>query len=419
MPGNPGFEFEIEFVSNFGVRLYNADGTDTPVLLTTLAEDDYSQRAVAITSQCSNPDYFYDFYMPLSVVQTFFPTITEATPLRMVGNTVISTQSALRGPISDINGVNDSAYGSNPDNPWEDLIDGQVPTPLDSAATSGFPPIRSTPPVVSSPIAGGATTVNGTSVEAPGSVIILYMDGDSVGTTTVLGDQSWTLNVTALNVGDVVSATVLAPGKSVSLLSNEVIAGGTCSSPPAITCNSAKGIGGNGPASAPTGTTIRIYRFSAPTIAWQTLATSGTNTWLYNCAGGTTNCTGGGPNCMPASDVYFVTAQEPSRCESGRSTLVCQGTTGTTATAVISTNPINPGLQTITGTSASGASVHLFVNGRYRTTVTAVGTNWSIAGQTYVLGETVEIIAQSGNQCPNATTATRAVTAQTLPPRGV
>lgn len=140
MPGNPGFEFEIEFVSNFGVRLYNADGTDTPVLLTTLAEDDYSQRAVAITSQCSNPDYFYDFYMPLSVVQTFFPTITEATPLRMVGNTVISTQSALRGPISDINGVNDSAYGSNPDNPWEDLIDGQVPTPLDSAATSGFPP---------------------------------------------------------------------------------------------------------------------------------------------------------------------------------------------------------------------------------------------------------------------------------------
>lgn len=411
--GNPGFELEIEYVSNFGVRLYNANGTATPTQLIELAEDDYSQRAVAITNQCGNPDYFYDFYMPLSVVQTFFPAITASTPLRMVGNTVISTQSALRGPISDINGVIDSNYG-NTDNPWIELITGQVPTPLDSTGTGGpgYPPLRATPPVVSGPISSGATTVNGTSVEAVGSTIYVYVDGVPVDTVLVLVGGTWTATTPTLSEGQVVSAKVLPTGKSLSNLSNEVTVGATCSSPPTTTCNSAKGIGGNGPAGAPTGTTIRIYASSNLSTPYQTVATTATNTWLYNCAGGTTNCTGGGPNCLP-DDNYFITAQEPGKCESTPIS-VCQSFGATAATPVITTNPINPGSVNVTGTATSGTTVYLFVNGYYIARVTATGGNWNYT-HTFVLGDVLTAQASSGANCLSAA-ASRTVTAQTTPP---
>ncbi|MDJ1497853.1 T9SS type A sorting domain-containing protein [Cytophagaceae bacterium DM2B3-1] len=408
--GNPGFEVEIELVTNFGVRLYNADGLATPTLLTTLPYAQYAQKAIAITTNCSNPDYFYDFYIPFSVITTNIPSFTPSTSVRMVANTVISTQSALAGPISDIGGVDDNAYGGNAESIWSAVIQGAVPTSLSSIGSGGsFPPQRSVAPVVNGPIASGATAVSGTSTEANGTVITVYVNGVSVGTTTVTAG-SWTLSgLSALASNASVTAAATASGKSISLQSSAVIVGSTCSSPPTISCQSNKGIGGNGPVGAPTGTTIRIYKSSG---LFQTLTTDASNAFLYNCAGGTSNCTGGGPNCMN-SEGYWITAQETGKCESVP-VFVCVGSATATATPSISTTPITPSTASVSGTSAASAKVYLYSNGYQigSTTATIAGT-WTISGLTPVLGQSITAQAISTNQCISASSSSVTVTTGT------
>ncbi len=91
-------------------------------------------------------------------------------------------------------------------------------------------------PVVNSPIASGSTSVSGTSTEADGTVIDVFVNSSSVGTTTVSGG-TWTkggllaIGTAAgslktgvgLVVGDTVKATATASGELTSAFSNEVI----------------------------------------------------------------------------------------------------------------------------------------------------------------------------------------------------
>jgi hypothetical protein len=407
--GNPGFEVEIELVTNFGVRLYNADGTASPTLLTTLAYDQYAQKSVALTTNCSNPDYFYDFYIPFSVITTFIPGFTSATQVRMVANTVISTQSALAGPISDIGGIDDNAYGGNLESIWSTVIQGAVPTSLSATTSGSFPPQRSVAPVVSGPIASSATTVSGTSSEPNGTIITVYVNGVSVGTTTVSGGTWTRTGLSALASGASITATATASGKSASLQSSAVIVGSTCSSPVTITCNSNKGIGGSGPVGAPTGTVIRIYNSSG---LFQTLATTASNTFLYNCAGGTTNCTGGGPNCLP-NGAYWVTAQESGKCESVPA-FICLGGGAATATPAILTSPITPSTTSVSGTSTANARIYLYSNGYQIGTATASALGvWSISGLSPVLGESITARALSTGLCVSAASTAVVVTTGT------
>jgi|GEM_PF-1363484 len=99
--------------------------------------------------------------------------------------------------------------------------------------------VRSTPPIVSaSLLAGSSQTIYGSSVEAAGSVITVYVNGGSVGTTTVNADGSWSLAGIPLAAGDLVKATVQAAGKSVSGDSNVVRVSADASGvtpPPVIT----------------------------------------------------------------------------------------------------------------------------------------------------------------------------------------
>lgn len=109
--------------------------------------------------------------------------------------------------------------------------------PSNTVVVTALPP--SIPPIVSaSLLAGGSQTILGSSVEAPGSVISVYVNGLSIGTTTVLADGSWSFGPTALAEGQVVSATVQASGKAVSALSNQVVVAagaGSVTPPPVIT----------------------------------------------------------------------------------------------------------------------------------------------------------------------------------------
>lgn len=411
--GNPGFEIEIILVTNHGVRLYDADGTTSPVLRTTLSYDDYSQKSVAFTTNCSNPDYFYDFYIPIATITTYFPSFSASTTVRMVANTVINTQSVLQSGPSDIGGINDASYAGNYSNAWTAAVDASLPT-APANFNTGLPPLRSATPVVNSPLAVGATSVSGTSTEANGTAISVYVNGVSVGTTTVTGG-TWTLSgMAALTLSASVKVNATATGKSVSYDSNVVTVGATCSLAPAVSCQSNKGIGGNGPAGAATGTTITIYGPNVPSTLFTTVTTNALNTFLYNCAGGTTNCTGGGPNCI-TSGTYWITAQESGKCQSPKTTTTCIGTTGNTTAPVISTTPILRTTTTITGTATAGNTVLLYIDGYLQNTTTATGGNWSFSGLSLSLGQSIGVYAMQTGQCISTIT-TRSVTETSTAP---
>ncbi|MDX5346335.1 MAG: hypothetical protein LPK19_03730, partial [Hymenobacteraceae bacterium] len=90
---NPGFEVEVVLATNHGVYLYNVDGVAKPAIgsqVLTLPVTQYSQKAIAHSTQGGNADYFYDFYIPFSEITAKIPSFTAATQVRMVANTVMS-----------------------------------------------------------------------------------------------------------------------------------------------------------------------------------------------------------------------------------------------------------------------------------------------------------------------------------------
>ncbi|MBL3656379.1 T9SS type A sorting domain-containing protein [Fulvivirga sediminis] len=415
--GNPGFEIEIELVTNFGVRLYDVDGTTSPTLMTTLAYDDYAQKSIAQSTSCSDPDYFYDFYMPFSTITTFFPSISTSTPMRLVANTVINTQSAIGGGISDIGGIDDDAYGHNIDKIWGIVVDNQVATaPAD--INSGFPPSRSVAPVISSPVSIGATSVSGTSSEGNGTIIELYVNGVSVGTTTVTGG-SWTISgLTALAENDVLTATATAAGESVSLSSNEVSVGSSCSAAPTITCGGRKGIEITTATTLPAGTVLKAYNpdhasFPNP-ISTFTVTTPGT-IFVIACNGSNSGCNSG-TNCQPNGS-YWATVQEPGKCESSPSASFCtSGSSAASTTPTVSTTSVTTSTTTLSGTSTSGFKIFLFIDGNYISSTTTNGSGaWSFSGLTLSLGQVLQVKALETGKCLS-TAVSRTVTEQSTTP---
>ncbi len=114
----------------------------------------------------------------------------------------------------------------------------------DANAFAVFVP-PSLPPIVSSPLlAGPSVTVTGSSVEAEGSTVTVYVDGIPVGTAAVQADGTWSYGPLSLAEGQQVSATVQAPGKAGSGTSNTVVVGASnpgITPPPVITAPIAAG----------------------------------------------------------------------------------------------------------------------------------------------------------------------------------
>lgn len=396
--GNPGFEMEIVLETNFRVALYDVDGSTSGTLKASLPVDQYSQESVAISTVCGDPDYFYDFFIPFSVITTYFPSITPATPVRFLGVTVMAPKEALGGPTSDTYGVPDNG---NWNQEWTDIINAQPPTCF--ACTGGGYPVCSDAPVVNSPIAVGATSVSGTSTEANGTTIQVYKNGILIGSTTVSAG-AWTLSgiSPALISGDAISAKAQAVGEAACLFSNQVILNAGCTASPTITCLTKKGAQGNGPAGAPIGTTIKGYQLtsSGPVLIF-TVATTAGNTWLFDCSGGTSGCTGG-INCI-ANGSYYVTGTAPGQCESDPSSqfdLTC-GSASTTPT--VTTNPIYNYTTTINGTSSTATGeVYMFINGAFYNSVAIAASAWSFTGLSLNAGDTLTFKKVDGTNCLSA-----------------
>jgi len=448
--GNPGFEMEIMLASNFGVRLYNLDGTASPSgsgpdnSLLELPYASYAQKAVAVTRNNSDLDVFYDFYIPLATIQNAFgaqtyfnPNGTSAvpfslnTPLRMVANTIIAPHSVTQYQnISDIGGVRDSDYPSA-DLAFIKLIDGATATT--GAGVSTTPgttiPGRTAAPVVSSPLLKGTTTIRGTSAEAAGTVITVYVNGTALGTTTtVLSDGTWTLTGTpALATGDLVKATATAPNKSASGFSNEVRVGNTAAcatAAPSVGCSSDRGVFGTATPGAqvylrfPDGTLVPSG--GNKQIDSNPLTADSNGNYYFSSKGGNNgSCNTGQTNVLSGT---FLVSQVAGNggCESA-ATAVCVGTAATTASPVVTTaRPITASTSSLAGTAPDGATVTLTVDGSRFSSVTATGGNFTFSGAalpTLSAGRVLTLIATlNSTACSSQPVTLNVVTARTVVP---
>lgn len=338
---NPGFEYEVVFATNFAVQVIKHSATGSQTLFSG-STDQYSQISVAASTNSNNPDYFYDFYVPLTA---FAGGITTSTPLRMSAVTISSAQSGLSGSISDIAGVDDRLYGNDPFKAWPDIINAFPPTSLQDIQEGEFKRVTASPPVVNDPIYTTSTIITGTSIEASGSLITVFRNGIQMcgGTgqptcPTVNTNGTWSLlNVTSgtLQVGNKITATVSPANKNTSGLSNEVIVvQGACFTvvPPVITGiynpsgTGLKGISGTSTFNGPQ--TINIYHSSNTSVVYYTIeftpASGATSPYTWNLLFDSNNKT-------LTAGLYTATITPKGGCESQPSNQICykSGNSGT------------------------------------------------------------------------------------------
>ncbi|MGC8763622.1 MAG: Ig-like domain-containing protein [Acidobacteriota bacterium] len=155
----------------------------------------------------------------------------------------------------------------------------------------------SEPPIVTSPLyAGPSVTVAGSSVEAPGSTVTVFVDGVAVGTAVVQSDGTWSFGPLALAAGQQVSATVLAPGKASSGPSNTVVVGEAnpgLTPPPSISTPIADGATSLSGTSVP-GAVVDLY---ADGLYLGTVTADGSGTWTLS-----------GLDPLPAGTILSATA---------------------------------------------------------------------------------------------------------------
>ncbi|MCC9166324.1 T9SS type A sorting domain-containing protein [Pontibacter harenae] len=444
---NPGFEFEVVFASNFDVSIYDhRTVVNGGPKIWSGSVNQFSQRAVAASTASNNPDYFYDFYVPLSA----FPGITADTPLRMSGITITSAQSGLTGTVSDVGGVNFLAYGQDPYKAWIDVINSFPATTLNQLQSGEFRKIIARAPTVTGPVTTGSTTITGTSVEAAGSTITVLRNGSSIGTTTVSATGSWSLTIAGnlLATGEQITATVTPTNKIISTASSAV----TVTAPAVCISTSSPTITGRSTGNPRylTGSTpyigrqrITIYNVTVEASGIYTYVQSGSyvfttttaNTALPTslCAAGTTTSS----TCMTSttgtvditrSGTYVITTTPVNTsdvaigCESLRSNQLCYNANGnsavTNSNTVTVTNAIGStgityqtlselpaGLTSISGILSSytaGMSVILFRNGTQTTyRVSPTSTNWTIntTGLSLAVGDILNFRVEETLSC--------------------
>gem|GEM_PF-2151075 len=398
VPGNPGFEIEIVLESNFGVSLYNVDGTTTPVKQgATLPFDTYAQKSVALTTNCGTPDYFYDFYIPWSTITNYFPAVNQNTPLRMVAVTTMNPHPAIgNGAVSDAGGIDDSAAGYNYDLIFQTIVNNYTPTP-----STGTPLDRTPCPVVNSGINNGATTVTGTST-AIGATIIVYKGTSTLtpissGTVTVQANGTWSATVSAVAAGEVISATAQASGKGVSSNACSQITVTNCS-PPAPPYNLT--VGGGRKLIQGTGTvggTLNVYTLSGGSYvaAGNAIAipTGGAWCWRSDNTGVSTCTTSGASDLLTTT--YYV-SQTVNGCESAKVPICVDNSVNISTNPTLTQTSISTTTTSLSGTAGTGSTISIYANNTLITTVAAVGTalsatvNLGSYGGTYIWVQAVQ-----------------------------
>ena len=403
--GNPGFEYEIVLETNFRVAVYNVDGTSLPVFVASYPLASNSQISVALTTDGGNPDYFYDFYVPYSVMG-----ITSTTPIRVIATTVMSPGPAIGGPKSDIYGVSGTDYMTD----WVNFILRQPVFTVDSLKLtgSGIPPVCTDPPTLNGPISPFATSVNGTWVKSPFSsvttaIITLFKGATSIGTTTVSSGGSWSIPVSGLVDNDVISAMAKGFGESRCLSSNQVIvsscSNSTHTASPTFSCIDTRGFEGTMVAGASiklyklTSTGYTLYADDATTTYKVTYPTA--TTWRYDDVNNqsASACSGGANDVPPGA--YAAVAQLAPNCASLPVTTCVSGTAAIATPSV--TSLLLEGTTNITGAALANSGVNLFIDGYFVQSVVASAGgvfNFTLAKK-LALNQLIEINAATTGSC--------------------
>ncbi len=419
--GNPGFEVEILMVSNIGVGVYDVDGTTSATEIVSPSSrpyDDFVQKSVALTEECADDDYFYDFYLTYNDLASL--GITPLSDFRMVGQTIFNSDEAIGNEnIADLGGIDDSdgIY----DDLWGDLIDIFPPISGDDINTDEELLERASCPVIDSPIRIGDTSVSGTSTEVDGTIIEVFKDEVSLGTTTVTSG-TWSLTgLSALADTEVITATATVPesagtekATSIDNCSSVTVATAcspTISSSTLFTLTN-KGIcGDNG--SAIEGAEIKVYydgalltpnTGSSNYSGGQVFADIGgmnPGSWYWKC---NTNdgCTAGGGCSFPTSGFFQISQTVGGSCESYPFDYCVGVATSTTPTF---TDLPTTASSSISGTATSGARVIWYLDNVPQDTTTANGGgNWTFIVSGLLEGEEVKISTLESGLCAAYTT---------------
>lgn len=372
---NPGFEREIVLEASKRVRIYSHSASGESILQT-YDVNEYQQRSIAKSTGGNNADYFYDFFVP-------YTALNVNSDVRMAAATITSAQSGISGTSSDFQGVDDSAYKGNKRAMMSALINSFPPVALTALVPGySFPAgITLTPSINSITLQSPAIT--GTSLEAEGTTITIYKGGVLLGTTTVQNNNTWSYTTSGLQVGNILTATATATGKTVSSLSSPVTVTAlvaTCYTAPAATIarnNGSKRVSGTwtGGTIIPNDLRVRFYYQNPTTKAFIEDFPSAT---VYVAVDGTFAGIdlAGNVQTTFADRTYYVTitkgastASTADDCTSAYSA----GIVGNASSGVITSTPtISPTTilastgstnVTVTSTLAAAATVYLYVNG--------------------------------------------------------
>jgi Secretion system C-terminal sorting domain len=379
-PGNPGFEYEVVLQTNFQVAVYSIDGSAAPGVPISYSLNTNSQISVALSTGGNNPDYFYDWFVPVSAIGN--PAV-----IRTAVTTLTSPASALQAASSDIYGIND-ALNANKSGAWQTVVKSQPPISLLPFTIPG--PTCTAAPVLSGPIIPGSNiTISGTWTRMDASkplttAITLYKNGVAAGTATVSSGSTWNIIVASIVAGDIFYAKAQSAGESPCLQSNN-IAASSCTSTlatPTLTCASTKGISGT----MVSGSAITVYLVPASNASPTSnqVSTGGNLTYptATSFAFVSNGCTG---SPTLATGTYMVVASNASGCVSA-ARFECI-TSGSSSILGLSTNtlalpsPIYPYQTSVTGSGATtGDILRLFINGKFAATITATGSSFSFTG---------------------------------------
>uniref|UniRef100_UPI00286CADE3 hypothetical protein n=1 Tax=Flavobacterium sp. TaxID=239 RepID=UPI00286CADE3 len=437
---NPGFEIEIVLSTKFGVFVYDVNNMNCTPVISYAGTTNY-QKSIAFSTSCGNPDYFYDFFVKFSDLTAQFG-ITPATKMRMaIVDNMAANTSTLCNPTSasDLAGIDDASCGSVLENCFGDIIDNYTP-----CAPGVICPDRSACPTVNGSINAGATAVSGTSTEADGTSIKVYINGIAYGTTTTVTSGVWTLSGIApvLSALDVIGASATGPSKGESEFNCSLkTVGATCSANPTSATHRGKSIQGIAPV---VGATINVYQgtstiASVPTSGsiWNaggfitvgtlpSLLVPTTENFLWKCvgAGASNSFNAAGPACL-VNGAYRVTATEPGKCESS-GIWICVGGGTATGNPTFTTTPILTSTTSISGSvtapdNVAGVSIYLYSNGaQIGTTTTGALGAWTIGSLSLTSREceTLSLVAirTATSLCPSTGSVTSTIKRVALAP---
>lgn len=256
-------------------------------------------------------------------------------------------------------------------------------------------------PVVGTPICPGSTLVRGSSTEAEGTLITVFINGLPAGTTTVSSTQGWVKTVPALSEADQVSATAQAVGECTSGELPSVTVWGQSDVPVITTpiCAGATTISGT--STEPDGSTIIVYRtgLRMPNI----FTTVTANAWSITLP------------AVTAGMQISASAQDLAgeECVSGFATTTVQNYS---VAPVVSA--VCDGSTSVNGTSAesNGAVIEVFKGTTSLGTTTVTAGAWTkILVNALSAGDVITATAKYFDECTSAASPPVAVTAKPIP----